>query len=150
MNSALRPSTRLPGLYSNWLRPDSNFDRNFFDMEAGFVPMRVGVNVPPVNIKETPDEYTLEIAAPGLDKKDLHVEVENHKLKISADKVKEAKPEGKYRNEFSFHSFSRFFDLPDNTTDRDIEAHYENGILTVHVNKVKQKTAREVHEVLVS
>jgi len=150
MNSALRPSTRLPGLYSNWLRPDSNFDRNFFDLESGFVPMRVGVNVPPVNIKETPDAYILEIAAPGLTRNDLHVEVENHKLKISAEKEQETKPDGKYRNEFSFHSFSRFFDLPDNTTDRDIDARYEDGILTVRVNKLKQKTARKVHEVLVS
>jgi len=112
--------------------------------------MRVGVNVPPVNIKETPDAYTLEIAAPGLDRKDLHVEVENHKLKISAEKENGTNPAGKYRKEFSFHSFSRFFDLPDNTTDHDIEAHYENGILTVHVNKVKQKNARQVHEILVS
>ena len=154
MNKALSPSTRLPGLYTNWLRPDFYFDRNFFGLESGFVPMRAGVNVPPVNIKETPEDYTLEIAAPGLQRKDLTVEVENHKLKISADKEEEkektSKPEGVLRKEYSWHSFSRCFDLPDNVKGTDIDARYENGILKIHVPKAKDLNIKPAQKILVA
>ena len=154
MNLTLRPTTGLSRVFSDWLRPDTIFDRDFFDIESNLLPVRLGVNVPSVNIKETPKEYTLEVAAPGLERKDFNIEVENHTLKISAEKEenKEEKKEsdGYSRKEYSYNSFSRSFYLPENVKQAAIDAKYENGILKVHVPKAKETSDKPAHKIAVS
>lgn len=149
MNLMLRPASRLPEIFSNWLRSDTIFDREFFDPQ--FVPVQLGVNVPSVNIKETAKEYMLEVAAPGLERKDFNLEVTDHTLKISAEK-EEKKDEtkendGYSRKEYSYSSFSRSFTLPENVREGNIDAKYENGILTVHVPKAKETSAKPVQKI---
>lgn len=154
MNLTLRPTTGLSRVFSDWLRPDTIFDRDFFDIESNLLPVRLGVNVPSVNIKETPKEYTLEVAAPGLERKDFNIEVENHTLKISAEKEenKEEKKEsdGYSQKEYSYNSFSRSFYLPENVKQAAIDAKYENGILKVHVPKAKETSDKPAHKIAVS
>ena len=151
MNLTLRPTTSLGGVFSDWLRPDTIFDKDFFDTEV--FPTRLGVNVPSVNIKETSKGYTLEVAAPGLERKDFNVEVENHTLTISAKKEekKEEKKEdeGYSRKEYSYNSFSRSFALPENVKEGDIDARYENGILMVLVPKVKETPVKPAQKIVV-
>ncbi|MEX1238929.1 MAG: Hsp20/alpha crystallin family protein [Cyclobacteriaceae bacterium] len=154
MNLTLRPTTGLSSLFSDWLRPDSFLDRDFFDLESGLFPAKLGVNVPSVNIKETPKEYTLEVAAPGLERKDFSIEVDNHMLKISAEKEekKEDKEQesGYSRKEYSYNSFMRSFTLPENVKEADIDAKYEKGILVVHIPKVKETPTKPVKKIAVS
>lgn len=154
MNLTLRPTTGLSSIFSDWLRPDTLLDRDFSDFATGLFPSRLGINIPSVNIKETPKEYTLEVAAPGLERKDFNIEVENHALKISAEKEekKEEKKEGNgySRKEYSFNSFMRSFVLPENVKEGDIDAKYENGILMIHVPKEKETPAKPVKKITVS
>jgi HSP20 family protein len=113
----------------------------------------LGVNIPSVNIKETPKDYVLEVAAPGLERKDFNLEVINDTLTISAEKEveKDEKQDknGFSRREYSFNSFSRSFLLPENAKQSDIDAKYENGILKVTVPKAEE-TPREPKKINVS
>ena len=102
-----------------------------------------GTTVPAVNIKETDKTFEVEVAAPGMDKKDFKIELDNNMLVISSEK-KEEKEEGddKYtRREFSYQSFQRAFTLPMDLIDENkIEAKYDNGILHVVIPKKEEKT----------
>lgn len=152
MSLTLRPMTSLSRFLSDW--PTSLFDRDFLDVESGRSPARLGVNVPSVNIKETPKEYILEVAAPGLERKDFNIEVDNRTLTISAEKEekKEEKSEdnGYSRREYSFNSFSRSFTLPEDTKEGSIDAKYENGILKLTLPKSKEGTSKTVKRIEVS
>jgi HSP20 family protein len=149
MNLTLKSTGHLPRPLSDWLRPSTLLDRDFFDIESGFFPAKLGINVPSVNIKETPRDYTLEVAAPGLERKDFKIEVANHALSISAEKEEqkeETKESNGYsRKEYSFNSFCRSFTLPENVKEADIDAKYDNGILKVHVPKAKETPVKPVH-----
>jgi HSP20 family protein len=125
-------------------------DRDFFGQDL--FPSRLGINVPTANVTETAKEYKIELAAPGLERKDFAVEVDNHTLKISAQKEEEKKEnEGEYsRREYSFNSFSRSFALPENVKESNIDAKYENGVLKVSIPKAKETPAKPSHKVAVS
>lgn len=154
MNSSLQPTKALSRLFSDWLRPETVFDRDLLDPEFHLLPMRLGINVPSVNIKETPKAFTLEVAAPGLKRQDFKVAVENHNLIISAEKEekKEDKKEsnGYCRKEYSYQSFSRSFVLPEHVDEDQIDAKYEDGILTVHVPKTKETSVKASHNITVA
>jgi HSP20 family protein len=152
MSLTLRPRTGLSRFLSDW--PTSLLDRDFFDFESDLMPTRLGVNIPSVNVRETPKEYILEVAAPGLERKDFNIEVDNQTLTISAEKEekKEEKREddGYSRKEYSFNSFSRSFTLPDDVKESNIDAKYENGILKLTVPKTKESTPKAVKKITVS
>jgi HSP20 family protein len=91
---------------------------------------------PAVNIAENDDAFTVEVAAPGLAKKNFEVKVANEMLVISASHESKKEEKGKYtRREFSFMGFERSFVLPDFVDAGAISANYENGILTVALPK---------------
>ena len=104
-----------------------------------------------VNIKESSDEFEVELAAPGFVKTDFNIELNHDMLTISSEKkVENETKEGQQfaRREFSYQSFSRSFTLP-NTVDNDkIKAKYENGILRVSIPKkeeAKPKPSNRLH-----
>lgn len=151
MNLTLKKNGGLPSLFSDFFGT-SLIDKNFFDLDSDLFTSRLGINVPTANITETPKEYKLELAAPGLERKDFNVEVDNHTLTISAEKEEEKKEkEGEYsRREYSFNSFSRSFTLPENVKDANIDARYENGVLKVSIPKVKETPLKQAHKIAVS
>lgn len=151
MNIITRPSTGLPTLLSDWLSPSRLFDREFFDMDPESISARLGINLPTVNFGETKKEYFLELAAPGLERKDFNIELENHILTISVQKEETKKEEdGYYKREYSFSSFSRSFSLPENVKEEGIDAKYENGILKVMIPKVKETENYPTKKITVS
>ena len=94
--------------------------------------------IPSVNIKETENEFEVEMAAPGMAKDDFKLEIHNNVLTISSEKQTENKTEeGKNitRREFSYQSFSRSFTMPVIVDTEKISAKYENGILRVMIPK---------------
>jgi HSP20 family protein len=106
---------------------------------------------PAVNIKETDENFMLEIAVPGMDKKDFKIEVKKNILFISAQKENRTEQkgnEGKYvRKEFGYQSFSRSFTLPEDRVDAEnISAGYRDGILEVTVPKKEpeKEKSREI------
>ena len=109
-------------------------------------------NVPAVNVKETETAYVLELAAPGLKKEDLKINVENNTLTIGyQSEQKSRETADKFtRQEFSFNSFGRSFRLPKNVNADEIKAAYTDGILTVELPKIDVKEEKLVKEIAVA
>lgn len=126
----------------------------FFDGEAFDWSNRnfsnTNTTLPSVNIKENQDAFTVELAAPGFEKGDFKIELNNNLLTISSEKkVENETKEGEYftKREFSYQSFSRSFTLPNVADGEKIAANYENGILSVAIPKkeeAKPKPARMI------
>ena len=97
------------------------------------------------DIKETDKNYVLEVDLPGFDKKDVNLQLENGYLTISAKREhkvdNENRKENFVRRERSFGQFSRSFYVGDVEQD-EIEAHLENGILTIKLPKEEEKKAK--------
>lgn len=126
---------------TEWM--DDFFDKDFFPFQSKLAKM--GTIVPAVNIKETKENYTFEVAIPGVNKEDLNLSVKNGLLTISSEKKEETedKKEDYTRMEFSFNSFSRSFSLPDHIDEDKIQASYDKGVLNLLIPK---KEANEDHK----
>ena len=127
---------------------DDFFNRDLFNWgNSNFSD--TNTTVPAVNIKETAENYEVEVAAPGMTKKDFKVELNGNDLTISSEKSyqKEEREDERYsRKEFSYQSFQRTFTLQKDVMDIDkIQAKYENGLLHLLIPKkeeAKQKPPR--------
>jgi HSP20 family protein len=97
----------------------------------------------PVNIRETEKGFALELVAPGFRKEDLKINLENDLLTISAEgKAEEGQKTDKLiRSEYKFRSFKRSFTVSDKIDANNIEAKYENGVLTLHLPKKEEAKA---------
>ncbi len=127
---------------------DEFFGRDLMDEFFGR-QVQTGVNAPAVNIVEDKDNFKVELAAPGLDKKDFKINVDGNVLTVSSEKNEEKKEDDKkfMRREFSYTSFSRSFTLPDTVHEDKISAEHKDGILTITIPKkeeAKEKPAREI------
>lgn len=94
--------------------------------------------LPSVNIKETTDNFEVEVAAPGMTKEDFQISLDGNLLTISSAKEesKEDRQAQYTRREFSYQSFQRAFELPKDVVDEDkISARYENGVLQLSIPK---------------
>jgi len=104
--------------------------------------------LPAVNIKENNDEFIVEVAAPGMEKKDFKIDYEDGDLTISSEKSYEnEETEDNYtRKEYSYQTFKRSFSLPKNMINSDkITASYKKGELLIKIPKLeiaKQKPSR--------
>jgi len=130
---------------------NGNWLSDFFDNDRFFDSNWLRTTVPAVNVKEQDKAFEIELAAPGLSKKDFKVTAENGILTISSEKKEEQemKEKGYTRKEFSYSSFSRSFMLPENASEEDIKASYEDGVLKLHVAKkvIGQPKAQKAIEV---
>lgn len=141
-NSAL--NNALPMLLDNFFNRDAfrEGNLNFYDATT---------SVPAVNIKETTENYALEMVAPGMAKTDFKIELENDVLTISAEKsnsTSEAE-EGVYsRKEFSYQSLKRSFSFPQDVVDTErIEAKYEDGILHIKIPKKEEVLRNRIKQI---
>ncbi|NCI52070.1 Hsp20/alpha crystallin family protein [Sediminibacterium roseum] len=116
------------------------FDDFFKPWNEWFVngnAMGRALSLPSVNIAETEKAFTLELMAPGQQKKDFVIDVDGNMLTISSDhEQKEEELSKKFsRKEYSFSSFSRTFTIPGEVDKSKIDAVYDNGVLTVTLPK---------------
>ncbi len=95
------------------------------------------ISVPAVNITEHKSEYNVSLAVPGMKKSDFKIDIEDNMLTITSEKEenKEEKDKKFTRKEYSYSSFSRSFSLPENIRINDIEAKYEDGVLSITLPK---------------
>ena len=111
---------------------------DFFDDDRFFnSPWLTGQSTPAVNVKENDKNFEIELAAPGYNKNEFNISMEDGLLTISAERKEESeKKEDKYtRREFGYSSFSRSFHLPKNVSENDVQASFENGVLKLRINK---------------
>ena len=122
----------------NRLKPtllDELFDDRWFNFDT------FNQTFPAVNTIEKDNQYLLEIAVPGMDKKDFEIEIQNDLISISSisKQEKEVKDNLNYnRQEFNYNSFHRTFSLPKEVDQSKIKAIYSNGILTITLPKLKE------------
>ncbi|WP_460925229.1 Hsp20/alpha crystallin family protein [Pontibacter brevis] len=112
-------------------------------------------SVPAVNVRETKNSFELEVAAPGMDKQDFKIELDNNMLIISAEKEnkqEEQDDKGNFtRREFSYQSFTRSFSLPERLVQGDkISAKYKDGILCITVPKSEEAKEKPVKKIEIS
>ena len=97
--------------------------------------------LPAVNVVEQDERFEVHVAAPGMQRDDFSVDVEDGILRISAETTSESSngsdDAGYHRREFSYSSFERRFSLPDNVDEDGIQASYTDGILRLELPKVE-------------
>lgn len=144
MTLARLSNSWFPSLFDNF------FEGNLMDWNSSNF---AGENstLPAVNVKETENDFQLEVAAPGMTKDDFKINYDNGRLTISSEKEanhEEKEGEKVTRREFCYQSFRRSFNVSERLVDADkIEAKYKDGILHVTLPKreeVKPKPAREI------
>ncbi len=117
------------------------FDELFNSFPANWGrDMQTGLTTPPVNIHETNEGYHVELSAPGRNKEDFTVNVENGLLTISFEKKEETeqKTYKTIRKEFSYRSFKRSFSVDEKINAEAIQAKYENGVLKLFLPKKEE------------
>jgi HSP20 family protein len=132
----------FPAVFNRFFNDD--FDNYFNIGNRGYMPA--------TNVVENEKEFEIEIAAPGMEKEDIRINIENNVLTISSEKeVKKEEKEKNYtRREFSYGSFCRSFTLPKTVDVDHINASYEKGILKVALPKKEEEKTKLTKEIRIS
>ncbi|WP_247232406.1 Hsp20/alpha crystallin family protein [Telluribacter sp. SYSU D00476] len=140
MNSVVKNGYAYPTLFEGFFGKDS--------MNELFAPAYNGTS-PAVNVIEHTEGYRIEVAAPGMQKEDFKLDLNNNKLTISAQREqKEEKENMKYtRREFKYASFQRTFTLPATIDSERIEATYTDGILSIELPKREEAKVKPVRQI---
>lgn len=134
----------------------SSFFNDFF--ENDWMPWwhkhysTTNTSVPAVNISENTEGYSVEMAAPGLEKDDFKIELNRGVLTISSEKKAEntAKENDMVtRHEFSYQSFTRSFSLPETADADKVSATYNKGILYVTIPKKEEAKAKPIKTIAI-
>jgi HSP20 family protein len=93
--------------------------------------------VPPVNISDANKAFEVNVALPGLDKKDIKIEIQNDCLVVSSEKQYETEDKNKnwIRREYGYASFHRMFQLPESADHDKVQAEMKNGVLSIKIAK---------------
>jgi len=116
----------------NFLSSDEFFNDDFLEDDS---------LMPAMNVKEHEDDFEIEFAAPGFNKKDFEVTIEDDMLNVCGEKSKEIeeKEEDFTRREFSYNSFKRSLKLPTSVNpNEEVKAIYKNGILKLKLLKKEE------------
>ncbi|MEN9686098.1 MAG: hypothetical protein RLZZ28_1884 [Bacteroidota bacterium] len=116
------------------------FDELFNQFPVNRAKESSALNAPAVNILETREAYHLELIAPGRNKEDFKVNVENGVLTVSFEKAAATEKQDykTLRKEFEFAAFKRSFSLDNKINANAIQAKYENGILKLLLPKKEE------------
>jgi HSP20 family protein len=129
-----REMNRMFDDFSRGFGLTSNFWRSPFDMLEGGT---AGAWTPTVDVAETDKEIKVTAELPGMDEKDVNVELSDGMLTISGEKKSEREEKAKnvYRRERSYGSFHRSLSLPAEVEKDKVEATFKKGVLTVTLPK---------------
>jgi HSP20 family protein len=110
--------------------------RTVFQPSAGWKPL--------VDMLETPDAYIFRAELPGVGKKNISIEIQGRRLKLSGERPLESEPQlAAYHSVERAHGpFRRSFDLPEDADLEKTEARYEDGILEITVPKCQEERER--------
>ncbi|MFZ9718499.1 MAG: Hsp20/alpha crystallin family protein [Chitinophagaceae bacterium] len=134
-------------------RPATSFDQlwnNWFNDVLPFNELQTS-SVPAANIEELQNEFVLTLNAPGRKKEDFKIVINKNALKIEAETAHQDENERNNnlkRREFSIASFKRSFYIDETIDTTNIEAKYEQGLLSIRLPKKKQ-TSPAMHQISV-
>jgi HSP20 family protein len=104
------------------------------------------ITAPGVDVYEEKDEVVVKAELPGLDKKDIEVNISDSKLTLKGEKKKEeeVKEENYYRRERSYGAFLRSVELPTGVQADKVKASFKNGVLEVRVPKTEEAKTKTI------
>lgn len=111
------------------------------------------MTLPSVNVKETANDFIVEMAAPGMKKEDFQIELHNNMLTIKSEmeQNEENNNDNYTRKEFSYQSFQRSFNLDHKVVnDAKIKASYNDGLLQVHLPKKEEAKVKPARQIMIS
>lgn len=121
---------------SDFMEQNDFLNDDFYNLER---------SLPAMNITENDENFEIELASPGFEKKDFEITLKDQVLEVTAKKEGEevSKDKDYTRKEFNYRSFRRALQLP-NTIDesKDVKATYKNGILKLHLAKREEAKKR--------
>ncbi len=128
---------------SNWL--NSWFNDNFFDTD---LTPHMNITAPAVNVKESDNAYTMEVAAPGLKKDMVKMNIDKDGyLNVSIEHKEEQKDEKKkehyLRRDFSYSNYSQSYVLPEDADQEKISAEVCDGVLKIEIPKVAKEEKKD-------
>ena len=91
-------------------------------------------SLPKVNLLEDINGFNIQLAAPGLNKKDFKIDLNNRVLTISVN-LENNEKQNFIKKEFNYNSFTRSFNLPEIVKLEKINASYNEGILNIEIPK---------------
>jgi HSP20 family protein len=135
MKTLVKHNGHYPNLVNSFLSKEV--------MNELFAPAFNGSS-PAVNVLETEEGYRIEVAAPGLQKSDFRLNLDQNRLTISAHKERQEEEKNqKYtRREFNYSSFRRTFTLPTTVDGERITATYTDGVLSIELPKKEEAKAK--------
>lgn len=128
---------------SDWL--SNFFDDTLFNTE---VMSRMNATAPAINIKETDKNYIMEVAAPGLKKDMVKMNIDkdgylNVSIENKDEKKDEKKEEHYLRREFSYSSYSQSYALPEDADQEKISAEVSDGVLKIEIPKIAKEEKKD-------
>ena len=129
---------------------DQGLDRCFED--SFFAPRRLNGETnlstwnPAVDIYEESDRFVIKAELPGLDRKDIEVDLNDRVLTLKGERSyeNEVKEDGDYRKERAFGKFQRAFALPANLNADEIKAEFKDGLLTINIPKPEEEKPKQI------
>ena len=134
--------TPFEGILNNWLNDE------FIGLPSIEHSLKT---LPPVNLIESKESYTIELSAPGFNKDDFKIELDNFNLSVSLEKDDNLDETNHYnKREFNYSSFKRSFKLAKFSDIKKINATYVNGILSIQIAKTKEAIPLPVKSIKIS
>jgi HSP20 family protein len=101
---------------------------------------------PAVDIYETETEIVVKAEIPGVDRKDIELNLEKNVLTLRGDRrfEKETKDENYHRIERAYGTFSRSFSIPAVVDESKIKADYRDGVLTIALPKTEKAKPKQI------
>ncbi len=125
---------------------------NFIMDPRGMNVIRSNYRQPLADMRDDGKELVVSVELPGVDKKDINLNVSDNRVEIKVEKKTEFKQKdenkGMYRMERSYKGFYRCFSLPENVDPNKIDASFENGLLKLRMpKKIVEKKKRKRIEI---
>lgn len=104
------------------------------------------MTIPPLDLSETEDAVQVRVDLPGLDVKDIDVQVRDNQLTVSGERKEEKEEKGTtfHRVERREGKFSRSVLLPCSVNEGKVDAQFSNGVLTIKLPKIEQAKAKRI------
>jgi HSP20 family protein len=112
----------------------------------GDEPASTTIWSPAVDIFETPNEIVVKAELPGMERKDIALNLESNVLTLKGERrfLRETKEENYHRIERSYGGFSRAFSIPVTVDEEKIRADYKDGVLTIVLPKKDQVKPKQI------
>src|SRR5262245_24387679 len=132
------PAREMDEIFNRYFGSDSN--RSFWGENLSSSDW-----VPSVDIRETNDEYQIDVELPAVAAEDVKVSVKDNVLAVTGERKYEKETKGKvHRVEHRYGRFSRSFRLPEDVDENRIDANAKNGVLHLTLHKREQVKPRSI------